>query len=228
MNLLSKADAKAQGLRHYFTGNPCRHGHVDQRFVSDSSCVSCATARARKWDAENPEAVRQSRKNWTERNPERAQEIKLNWLRSNPEKVLQATKDWKNRNPDKVRESRNRRNRERFSSDPLFRLTRFLRVRLRSALKGREKVGSFIQELGCTIGELQTHIEAQWQEGMSWDNYVLEWQIDHVNALGLFDLTDPTQLAEAAHYTNLKPLWKADHRVKTKADLAAIRARKAA
>jgi hypothetical protein len=42
MNLVTRKSAKAQGLKRYFTGRPCKNGHVDERFTSVSTCLSCA------------------------------------------------------------------------------------------------------------------------------------------------------------------------------------------
>lgn len=42
--IISKSDAKDQGLQYYFTGKPCREGHVDLRYTSTSNCVTCALA----------------------------------------------------------------------------------------------------------------------------------------------------------------------------------------
>lgn len=38
---ISRAEAKARGLKRYFTGIPCKHGHVEERNASDSACVEC-------------------------------------------------------------------------------------------------------------------------------------------------------------------------------------------
>ena len=50
--VISREKAKAAGLRRYFTGKPCRHGHVDERYVSNEGCVICAKIeprRIRRW-----------------------------------------------------------------------------------------------------------------------------------------------------------------------------------
>ena len=44
--VISRAAAKAAGLKHYFTGKPCARGHIDYRFVSVGTCKSCARERA--------------------------------------------------------------------------------------------------------------------------------------------------------------------------------------
>ena len=45
---------------------------------------------------------------------------------------------------------------------------------------------------------------------MSWDTI----DLDHVQPLSSFDLTNIEQLKEAAHYTNIQPLLKSDNRSK--------------
>ncbi len=55
-----------------------------------------------------------------------------------------------------------------------------------------------------------SHIESMFEPGMSWDNWG-EWHIDHIRPLASFDLENAERLAEACHYTNLRPLWKVDN-----------------
>jgi 5-methylcytosine-specific restriction endonuclease McrA len=45
----SKAEARAQGLKTYFTGKPCKRGHLEERWVSDGSCRACRNTQARDW-----------------------------------------------------------------------------------------------------------------------------------------------------------------------------------
>jgi hypothetical protein len=40
--IATRAQAKAAGLTHYFTGKPCLRGHVDLRFTSIGKCAACA------------------------------------------------------------------------------------------------------------------------------------------------------------------------------------------
>jgi hypothetical protein len=102
--------------------------------------------------------------------------------------------------------------RDKYANDIQFRLSVNLRNRLRAAIKGNSKKGSAVYDLGCTIEELKLRLESMWLEGMSWDNYTHKgWHIDHIKPLSSFDLTDPEQLKEACHYTNLQPLWALDN-----------------
>ena len=40
--------------------------------------------------------------------------------------------------------------------------------------------------------------------------------LDHIKPLAVFDLTDSKQLAEACHYTNMRPLWSSANRSRPK------------
>ena len=98
--------------------------------------------------------------------------------------------------------------RERYANDIQFKLKHILRSRLQRALGRRKKLGSAVRDCGCTLQELITHLENQFEEGMTWDNWKRNgWHVDHIKPLSSFDLTDPEQLKEACHYTNLQPLW---------------------
>jgi hypothetical protein len=39
--LISRAEAKALGLKHYFTGKACPKGHVSKRTTHNTSCAEC-------------------------------------------------------------------------------------------------------------------------------------------------------------------------------------------
>ena len=39
--IITRADARAKGLKRYRTGKPCPDGHDAERFVSNSTCVVC-------------------------------------------------------------------------------------------------------------------------------------------------------------------------------------------
>jgi hypothetical protein len=92
------------------------------------------------------------------------------------------------------------------------RIARRLRSRLSNALSNDQKVGSAVRDLGCSIEELKKHLQSQFSEGMSWDNYNYHgWHIDHIRPLSSFDLTDVEQFKQANHYTNLQPMWSMDN-----------------
>ena len=127
-------------------------------------------------------------------------------------KCAEATKQWLFENPEWRRED-GRKKRERRKGDPNYRIMGSVRARVVKALKGHTKGQSMTKLIGAPIDVVRAHIEAQFRDGMTWDNWgrgwhgAREWHLDHVRPLASFDLTDPKQLQEACHYTNLQPLW---------------------
>ena len=91
-------------------------------------------------------------------------------------------------------------------------LRKRIRNRITIAIKNNQKVGSAIENLGCSIEELKKHLESKFQPGMSWDNYGrYGWHIDHVKPLSSFDLANKEEFLKACHYSNLQPLWWKDN-----------------
>lgn len=89
MNPISKKAAREQGLVHYFTGRPCKRGHIGKRFVSDGSCQTCAISRASEWGNKNKEQVREAHKIYCKRNYAKHHEFHIKrmqeWRTSNRE-----------------------------------------------------------------------------------------------------------------------------------------------
>ena len=112
-------------------------------------------------------------------------------------------------------------NKSRRKSDIVFRLKCNLRGRISNAMnhyikkgKTRIKAGSTVKDLGCGMLELKTHLENQFETGMSWNNYgnkAGQWSIDHIFPISKADLTDRKEFLKVAHYTNLRPMWHVDN-----------------
>ena len=98
----------------------------------------------------------------------------------------------------------------RAATDPDFKVLHNLRARIRGAIKGNCKGGSTPELLGCSIQEVRKHLESQFTEGMSWDNYG-KWHVDHIIPCAAFDLKSPEKQKECFNYTNLQPLWAYDN-----------------
>jgi hypothetical protein len=105
-----------------------------------------------------------------------------------------------------------RRNEEAF---PSAKIARNLRVRLRKAVVGVNRAAATMDLLGCSIDEFKTHLERQFEPGMSWDNYGYHgWHIDHIRPCASFDLTDQAQQYECFNFRNTRPAWRFDNQSK--------------
>jgi hypothetical protein len=87
MQAISHAEAKALGLKRYFTGKPCKHGHTDERFVSTRTCVTCANDKTLARIAADPEGYRQRWKGQRSRNPEAEKAKCSRWRNNNLDKA---------------------------------------------------------------------------------------------------------------------------------------------
>jgi len=135
------------------------------------------------------------------------------YYKANKESIKLSSKSYYKRNRQQVAARHLEYMRRKRRNDIHFRLADNLRCRLYQALKRNYKAGSAVSDLGCSIEELKQHLESQFQEGMTWDNYG-QWHIDHIKPLASFDLINRDQLLEACHYTNLQPLWALDNLLK--------------
>lgn len=102
--------------------------------------------------------------------------------------------------------------RERSKIDRMYALTLSVRKRITNRLKSGRwiKTKKFNQYIGCNRNELLNHIESQFIEGMSWNNYGLRgWHVDHIKPISLAKTEE--ELYELCHYTNLQPLWAIDN-----------------
>ena len=45
MLLRNRKEAKEKGMKKYFTGKPCKHGHISERRVSCGGCIQCDRLR---------------------------------------------------------------------------------------------------------------------------------------------------------------------------------------
>lgn len=55
MEIITRKEAQEQGLPRYFTGKPCKRGHVCERFINSTHCIECGKVRSKKYVQENPD-----------------------------------------------------------------------------------------------------------------------------------------------------------------------------
>lgn len=105
--------------------------------------------------------------------------------------------------------------RKHYKANPHRQIANKLRVRVGDTLKhkGARKAAKTMELIGCTIEHLITHLERQFQLGMTWANQGL-WHIDHIRPCSSFDLTDPEHKRRRFHWSNLQPLWAVENLAK--------------
>lgn len=82
------------------------------------------------------------------------------------------------------------------------------RTKMYLRTKNWQKNSSISKMVGCSPLELKVHLENQFTEGMTWENYG-KWQIDHIYPIS--KAANPEALSKITHFSNLQPLWKNDN-----------------
>ncbi|MFY8248312.1 MAG: hypothetical protein ACOVJ5_01270 [Gloeomargaritales cyanobacterium] len=121
------------------------------------------------------------------------------------------------------KDKNNTREKNRKLVDPLYKLSGNIRSLIGICVKnqGYKKTSKTSQILGCSFEDLKNHLENQFTEGMTWNNYG-KWELDHIYPVSR--ATDEEHLIILNHYTNFQPLWKEDNRSKSnKLDYQVVR-----
>lgn len=105
----TSSEAKRTGAGFFFTGKPCRRGHVAKRYAS-GSCVECKTEDRTK----NREATIQYVREWRKRNPEKTREYHekekaagygKEYYKKNRERQIEKSTNWRLANLERARET---------------------------------------------------------------------------------------------------------------------------
>ena len=95
--------------------------------------------------------------------------------------------------------------RERRRNDPFRRLRDAIRGSIRAYLGSKKTRRSATFEIvGCTPDFLRGHLEKQFKDGMTWENYGPYWHVDH--RIPLASGNSPEEIMGLSHWTNLQPL----------------------
>lgn len=103
MQKLTRSEAKAQGLTRYFTGKPCKHGHVEERIVSSGACMACHKARRLDWEKRNAERINASSRARHAENPYRRRAAQERYTTKNGPRVAELKRSWRQRNAEKIK-----------------------------------------------------------------------------------------------------------------------------
>lgn len=84
--------------------------------------------------------------------------------------------------------------------------------RMRKSLSGIKESKSWETLVDYTLVDLQKHLEKQFKDGMSWENYG-EWHIDHIIPISFFNIQDTNSddFKKCWSLQNLQPLWAKDN-----------------
>lgn len=107
----SRAEARADGKKFYFTGKPCSHGHISIRYAR-GECVECTKIGAKIWHEANPEKAREKgrahyarseKRRSRNRSKEHCERTAL-YNKNHPEVRRDVMARWRAKNPAKIQQ----------------------------------------------------------------------------------------------------------------------------
>jgi len=158
-------------------------------------------------------------KKWVENNKDYHREYSKSYYPSyydeNKESIKEKSKEYYKNNKDIINEKLKVYNREKRVESPLFKFKQNIRNLIKNSFikKLSKKSKKTTDILCCSYDEFRVYIESLFDSEMSWDNYGIYWEIDHI--LPLDSANNIDDVVKLNHYTNLRPLSKEENRKKS-------------
>ena len=178
--IVKRPDAISDGMKRYFSGVPCKRGHIDQRDVKTCVCIECANI---------------SRNEYNERFPNARSEAAEKYRKSDKGKAAQ------------------RRASKKYRSTTSGKISSHKGSSASRVLDGIVKKS--IAKIGYNQDGFEEHIERQFKDGMTWDNYGDAWEIDHIIPIKWYLDNGETDPSIINALTNLRPLSVEENRAKS-------------
>jgi len=171
--------------------NGVKLGPSGRRFIGGR------TVAIKKYESK-PETKERKKKNYYE------------WYEQNKDHRKKYMDEYREKNIDKIREVKRNYERTRKASDPLYKLISNFRTAIYQVLKESnvEKNRHYFDILQYTPEELIIHLESQFKDTMSWDNYG-EWHVDHKLPITSFNIEEmgDKEFMKCWALENLQPMW---------------------
>ena len=178
-------------------------------------CKICDKQKVKKYYSKNPEEILLRQK---QHNSEHKDEINLKsrqyYSEHRKENSLRA-KVYNLSHKEETRIRHKKYENNKLKTDAFFRIKKFLRSRVRAALKsqGVKKSLHTIELLGCTAKFYQNYLKSHFKIGMTMENNgKRKWHQHHPKQISSFDLSKVEEQKKAFHYTNVVPMWEDEHR----------------
>jgi hypothetical protein len=166
--------------------------------IAEAKSVYAAKNRYRAWYETNKrEVLERQRSRLTDADREKARLRTRDWYRDHKQEVIAKSAD---------------RERRKKAASPAYRLRRRMTNVIWRSLRASKAGRPWTDLVGYSVEELMGHLEAQFVEGMSWDN-LGEWHLDHIYPGSLFRFNSPDDVEFALCWSlhNLRPMWGPDN-----------------
>ena len=202
--------------------NKCKQDKQDADFytVPNSDrlrtiCKQCICQQASEYDNSHKDKVKQTKAAYRANNRGKFRARYKGYYERNKDKINLQHKAYRATPEAKLKHKEANKLRQRkYRANPMKKVINSCRRRIHHALTNQltSKTTRTLELTGCTVAQLVAHLENQFTNGMTWDNYGLKgWHIDHIKPVSSFNLMDANEQKLCFHFTNLQPLWWFDN-----------------
>jgi hypothetical protein len=215
--------------------NPEKHKERKRKYYQNNKEKVNITAK--KWQDAHPDKVKEIRKGvnkrrrsdpvkaakdnectqqWKLKNSNKIKEYSHKYWIENKEAITERSRERKKedaqKNLKRNNETKKRSRAKRMTEDPAVKIKTRVSTAIYQCIRAGKGKRKTLEILPYTIPELMEHLEKQFTEGMSWDNYGL-WHIDHKLPRAAFKYATPDDKGFKLLWdlSNLQPLWALDN-----------------
>ncbi len=121
-SIISRKEARDAGMLRYFTGKPCKHGHITERQVSSGNCFQCSREHGLEVNREGCKRRYHANKELV------AQKYRAYYLKRR-DYMLERAREYQRQNPEKVNFHSSQRSAMRRSAEGKFTAEDISRIR---------------------------------------------------------------------------------------------------
>jgi hypothetical protein len=198
-----------------------KNAHYKDGFTSQ--CIICIRERRKKsnteimrrWRYNNHDQYLEYQRSYYEKNKDWINQKRRDYCDTRRDVLRKQQKECKLRNPERTKELRTEQQRRALST-PKGKLNHIFRQSITRTLKSRKGGKSWVNIVGYDLKSLMKHLEKQFTEGMTWDNYGMgfgKWNIDHIIPITAFNYEKYSDLdfKKCWALKNLRPMWSLEN-----------------
>lgn len=184
------------------------HVNKEGRFGINKRCKKCISLSATMRRKKDPTILEREKERYRRKNPKKPKKPKKRRVQTE-KRIRKKFKDWSESSKEKLRA----RLRKNYRINTKSKLSKQMSRNIRSALNGNKAGKHWEDIVGYTLEKLKKHLEKQFVDGMTWENYGSDWHIDHKIPTSIFNFTKPEHrdFRRCWALNNLQPLWAVDN-----------------
>ena len=166
------------------------------------------SGKKRQYRQINVEKVTAHKKEYYENNKDSCLEKNKQWFVDNPEKCREIKARYVQTHPEELKETARKSFKKRYGTAK-GKLALIVSSGVGGSLRNGSKAGRRWESLvGFTVDQLKVHLEKQFDENMTWENYGPYWHLDHKIPIAVFNFETPEDIDFKRCWSleNLQPL----------------------